>query len=49
MILDPMFMIIQDLRYFLTAVTQTAVAPTVVIYLNLHEFYKNFLNLHEFT
>ena len=42
---DPMFMIIQSLRSFLTAVTPTAGAPIAVIlpvstliYLNLPEF-----------
>ena len=40
---DPMFMIIQSLRSFLaavtpTAVTQTAVIPIVVLYLNFPEF-----------
>ena len=41
MMVDPMFMIIQSLRSFLTAVTPTAVAPIVVIlptltYFDLH-------------
>ena len=31
MMVDPMFMIIQSLRSFLTAVTTTAVPPTLVI------------------
>ena len=31
MMVDPMFMIIHSLRSFLTAVTTTAVAPTVII------------------
>ena len=31
MMVDPMFMIIQSLRLFLTAVTPTAVAPIAVI------------------
>ena len=31
MMLDPMFMIVQSLRSFLTAVTPTAVAPIAVI------------------
>ena len=30
MMVDPMFMIIQSLRSFLTAVTPTAVTPTAV-------------------
>ena len=30
MMVDPMFMIVQNLRSFLTAVTPTAVTPTVV-------------------
>ena len=35
---DPMFMIVQSVRSFLTAVTTTAVTPIAVIYLNLPEF-----------
>ena len=38
---DPMFMIVQSLRSYLTAVTPTAVTPTAVtpaFYLNLPEF-----------
>ena len=31
MMVDPMFMIVQSLRSFVTAVTPTAVAPIVVI------------------
>ena len=31
MMVDPMFMIVQSLRLFLTAVTPTAVAPIAVI------------------
>ena len=31
MIVDPMFMIVQNVWLFLTAVTSTAVAPTAVI------------------
>ena len=31
MMVDPMFMIVQNLRSFLTAVTPTAVAPIAVI------------------
>ena len=31
MMVDPMFMIVQSLRSFLTVVTTTAVAPIVVI------------------
>ena len=31
MMVDPMFMIVQSLRLFLTAVTTTAVAPIEVI------------------
>ena len=30
MMVDPMFMIVQNLRSFLTAVTPTAVTPTAV-------------------
>ena len=33
MMVDPMFMIVQNVRSFLTAVTPTAVTPTVVIVL----------------
>ena len=36
MMVDPMFMIVQSLRSFLTAVTTTAVAPIAVI---LPKFY----------
>ena len=43
MIVDPMYMIVQNLRSFLTAVTTTAVAPIAVI------FTCNYLNLHELT
>ena len=32
MMVDPMFMIVQSLRSFLTAVTTTAVAPIAVIF-----------------
>ena len=32
MMVDPMFMIVQNLRLFLTAVTPTAVAHTAVIF-----------------
>ena len=32
MMVDPMLMIVLDLRSFLTAVTPTAVAPTAVIF-----------------
>ena len=53
MMVDPMFMIVQSLRSFLTAVTTTAVAPIALIftsiYLKLPEFTYNYLNLHEFT
>ena len=35
MMVDPMFMIVESVRSFLTAVTTTAVAPIVVI---LHVF-----------
>ena len=34
MMVDPMYMIVQNLRLFLTTVTPTAVAPTVVILWN---------------
>ena len=50
---DLMFMIGQNLRSFLTAVTPTAVAPIEVIftfiYLYLPEFTYIYLNLPEFT
>ena len=56
MMVDPMFMIIQSLRSFLTAVITTAVAPFAAIptciYLNIPKvtwIYLNYLNLHEFT
>ena len=59
MMVDPMFMIVQSLMSFLTAVTTTAVAPTAVIlpeftwftwiYLNLPECTWIYLNLTEFT
>ena len=39
MMVDPMFMIVQNFRSFLTAVTTTAVAPIAVIFpMNLPEF-----------
>ena len=44
---DPMFMIVQSLRLFLTAVTTTAGAPIAFIftciYLNIHKITKNYL------
>ena len=43
---DPMFMIVQSLRSFLTAVTPTAVASTAVI---LPEFTLIHLNFPDFT
>ena len=46
MMVDPMFMIVQRLRSFLTAVTPTAVAPIAVI---LPVFTLIYLNLREFT
>ena len=42
MMADPMFMIIQNVMSFLTAVTPTAVSPTAVI---LPEFNRIYLNL----
>ena len=44
-----MFMIVQSLRSFLTAVTTTAVAPIAVILPVLPEFTKIYLNLPKFT
>ena len=41
-----MFMIVQSLKSFLTAVTQTAVAPIVVI---LPEYTRLYLHLPGFT
>ena len=38
MMVDPMFMIVKNLRLFLTAVTPTAVTPTAVIFMNLGNF-----------
>ena len=49
MIVDPMFMIIQNSRSFLTAVTPTAVAPTVVLLANLGDLPELNSNLPEFT
>ena len=46
MMVDPMFMIVQNVRSFLTAVTPTAVTPTVLI---LPDFTAIYLNLPEFT
>ena len=43
---NPMLMIIQSLRSFLTAVTPTAVTPFVVI---VPVFTQIYLNLPEFT
>ena len=51
MMVDPILMIVQSLRLFLTAVTPTAVKPIVVIfaciYLNLPEFTGIYLTLPE--
>ena len=53
MTVDPMFMIIQSIWSFLTAVTTTAVAPIAVIftciYLNLPKVTRIYLKLPEFT
>ena len=53
MMVDPMFMIVQSLRSFLTAVTTTAVAPIAVIFtcidLNIHKITLIYLLLPEFT
>ena len=46
MMVDPMFMIVQSLRSFLTAVTTTAVAPIAVI---LNVFTLIYLKFPEFT
>ena len=46
MMVDPMFMIAQSLRLFLTAVTTTAVAPIAV---NLPVFTRIYLNIPEYT
>ena len=46
MMVDPMFMVIQSLRSFLTAVTSIAVTPTDVTTVggNLTRFYMNLDN-----
>ena len=49
MMVDPMFMIVQIVMSFLTAVATTAVAPIAVIVLYLPEFTWIYLNLPEFT
>ena len=51
MMVYPMFMIVQSLRSFITAVTPTAVTPTAVatIVVILPEFTGIYLNVHEFT
>ena len=51
MMVDPMFMIVQSLSVFLTAVTPTAVTPTAVapIVFILPEFTWIYLTLLEFT
>ena len=46
MMVYPMFMIVQSLRLFLTAVTPTAVTPIAII---LPDFTRIYLNLPEFT
>ena len=46
MMVDPMFMIVKNVRSFLTAVTPTAATPTAVILL---KFTLIYLNLPEFT
>ena len=50
---DPMFMIIQNISSFLNAVTPTAVTPTAVILLKFTWIYFNlpkiYLNLPEYT
>ena len=49
MMVDPMFMIAQSLRSFLTAVTTTAVAPIAVILPESTWIYLIYLNLPKFT
>ena len=49
MMVDPMFMIVQNFRSFLTAVTPTAVAPTVVILPKFTRIYLFLPDLPEFT
>ena len=51
MMVDPMFMIVQSLRLFLTAVTPAAVTPTNVapIAVILPEFTCIYLNLPELS
>ena len=51
MMVGPMFMIVQSLRSFITAVTPTAITPTGVasIAVILLEFTKIYLNSPKFT
>ena len=51
MMVDPMFMIVQSLRIFLTAVTPTALIPTAVtpIAFILPKCTLNYLNLPAFS
>ena len=46
MMVDQMFMIVQSLRSFLTAVTTTAVAPIAII---IPVFTLTYMNVPEFT
>ena len=46
---DPQFLIVQNFRSFLTAVTQTAVTPTAVILPEFTRIYVNLPDLPEFT
>ena len=51
MMVDPMFWIAQNLRYFPTAVTPTDVAPTAVAstVVILNDFTRFYINLSDFT
>ena len=49
MMVDPMFMIVQHFRWFLTAVTPTDDAPTVVILPEFTRIYLNLPDLPKFT
>ena len=49
MLVDPKFMIVQNFRSFITAVTPTAVAPTAVILPGFTKIHWNIPDLPEFT
>ena len=49
MMVDPMFMIVQNFRSFITNVTPTDVAPTAVILPKFTRIYLNLPDLPEFT